>query len=95
MIGTHAHAHAHAPSVAFLRWFGPRGLASIVFAVIVVRESNLPHVSTILVTTYVTVGSPCCSTASRPPRSPTATRHGPLIEAIDERTAEIEHPENE
>jgi NhaP-type Na+/H+ or K+/H+ antiporter len=28
------------PTVAFLAWFGPRGLASIVFAVIVVEESG-------------------------------------------------------
>ena len=41
---------------AFLGWFGPRGLASIVFAVIVVDESNLPHVATILLATYVTIG---------------------------------------
>ena len=44
------------PTIAFLGWFGPRGLASIVFAVIVVEQSNLPHVQTILLTTYVTVG---------------------------------------
>ena len=44
------------PTVAFLGWFGPRGLASIVFAVIVVEESRLPHVGTIVVTTYVTIG---------------------------------------
>jgi NhaP-type Na+/H+ or K+/H+ antiporter len=37
-------------------WFGPRGLASIVFAVIVVEQSHLPHVQTILLTTYATVG---------------------------------------
>ncbi|HEY4277078.1 MAG TPA: cation:proton antiporter [Conexibacter sp.] len=53
LVGT---AHASAPTVGFLGWFGPRGLASIVFAVIVVEESNLPHVATILVTTYVTIG---------------------------------------
>ncbi len=40
----------------FLGWFGPRGLASIVFAVIVVEESHLPHLHTILLTTYATVG---------------------------------------
>ncbi|MDX6535112.1 MAG: sodium/hydrogen antiporter, partial [Gaiellales bacterium] len=44
------------PTVAFLGWFGPRGLASIVFAVIVVEESKLPHADTILVATFVTVG---------------------------------------
>jgi len=29
------------PSVAFLGWFGPRGLASILFALVVVEEGNL------------------------------------------------------
>jgi len=48
--------HARPPTVAFLGWFGPRGLASIVFAVIVVEEAHLPHIGTILVVTYVTVG---------------------------------------
>lgn len=43
-------------TVAFVGWFGPRGLASIVFAVIVLEESKLPHVGTILLTTYATVG---------------------------------------
>ena len=47
---------ARRPTSAFLGWFGPRGLASIVFAVIVVTESQLPHVQTILLTTYATVG---------------------------------------
>jgi sodium/hydrogen antiporter len=48
--------HARRATVAFLGWFGPRGLASIVFAVIVVEDSRLPHVSTILEATYITVG---------------------------------------
>jgi NhaP-type Na+/H+ or K+/H+ antiporter len=52
MLGTRARAR----TVAFLGWFGPRGLASIVFAVIVVQEAQLPHTGTILVTTYATVG---------------------------------------
>jgi NhaP-type Na+/H+ or K+/H+ antiporter len=47
---------ARRPTVGFLGWFGPRGLASIVFAVIVVEEANLPHTQTILLTTYATVG---------------------------------------
>ena len=47
---------ARRPTAAFVGWFGPRGLASIVFAVIVVQESQLPHVQTILLTTYATVG---------------------------------------
>jgi NhaP-type Na+/H+ or K+/H+ antiporter len=52
MLGT----GARASTVAFVGWFGPRGLASIVFAVIVVQESALPHTGTILVATYATVG---------------------------------------
>jgi NhaP-type Na+/H+ or K+/H+ antiporter len=47
---------ARMPTVGFLGWFGPRGLASIVFAVIVVVEAHLPAAQTILVTTYVTIG---------------------------------------
>jgi NhaP-type Na+/H+ or K+/H+ antiporter len=49
-------SRARLPTVAFLGWFGPRGLASIVFALIVVQESNLPQTSTILTATYFTVG---------------------------------------
>ena len=52
MLGT----GARRPTVGFLGWFGPRGLASIVFAVVVVEESELPHVTTILLATYATVG---------------------------------------
>ncbi len=43
-------------TVGFLGWFGPRGLASIVFAVIVVQEANLPGAETILRATYLTIG---------------------------------------
>ena len=52
MIGS----NARPPTVGFLGWFGPRGLASIVFAVIVVEESRLPHERLIALTVYVTVG---------------------------------------
>jgi NhaP-type Na+/H+ or K+/H+ antiporter len=52
MIGTRARPR----TVAFLGWFGPRGLASIVFAVLVLDESKLPHVNTLVVAVYLTVG---------------------------------------
>ncbi len=52
LIGT----HARPPTVAYLGWFGPRGLASIVFAALIVEEADLPHTSTILVTIFVTIG---------------------------------------
>ena len=46
---------ARRPTVAFLGWFGPRGLASIVFGVILLDEANLPHENTLLLTTVVTI----------------------------------------
>jgi NhaP-type Na+/H+ or K+/H+ antiporter len=52
MIGT----GARRPTLAFLGWFGPRGLASIVFAVLVLEEGGLPHDGLILTTTYFTIG---------------------------------------
>ena len=52
MLGT----RARPATLGFMGWFGPRGLASIVFAVIVVEESQLPHQQTILLAIYLTVG---------------------------------------
>jgi NhaP-type Na+/H+ or K+/H+ antiporter len=52
MLGT----RARRPTIAFMGWFGPRGLASIVFALIVLHDAHLPHLETILSATYVTVG---------------------------------------
>ena len=49
-------SRARAPTIGFLGWFGPRGLASIVFAVIVIEESALPHEHLIVNAIYVTVG---------------------------------------
>ncbi len=43
-------------TVGFLGWFGPRGLASIVFAVIAVEGAHLPGANTILTTAFLTVG---------------------------------------
>ena len=46
---------ARGPTVAFIGWFGPRGLASIVFAVIV-EDAQWPDTGAILTATYLTVG---------------------------------------
>jgi NhaP-type Na+/H+ or K+/H+ antiporter len=46
---------ARAPTVLFVGWFGPRGLASIVFAVVVVEGGGLPHTSTLVTAIVVTV----------------------------------------
>ena len=52
MLGT----GARRPTVAFLGWFGPRGAASIVFALLVLEEHGLAHEQLILATAFVTVG---------------------------------------
>ena len=52
MLGT----HARVPTLGFMGWFGPRGLASIVFAVILIEESQLPHEHLIVLAIYITVG---------------------------------------
>ena len=52
MLGT----GARRPTVAFLGWFGPRGAASIVFALLVLEEEGLANEDLILTTAFVTVG---------------------------------------
>jgi NhaP-type Na+/H+ or K+/H+ antiporter len=51
MLGT----GARLPTLAFLGWFGPRGLASIVFAVILLDDTELPHLDTLLLAITVTI----------------------------------------
>ena len=72
MLGT----HARAPTLGFLGWFGPRGLASIVFAVIVIEESNLPHEHLIVLAIYLTVGLSVFAHGLTASPSPTATPGG-------------------
>ena len=52
LIGT----RARPATVLFLGWFGPRGLASIVFGVILLDESELPAEHTLLLAVVATVG---------------------------------------
>jgi NhaP-type Na+/H+ or K+/H+ antiporter len=53
MLGT----RSQPPTVAFLGWFGPRGLASIVFAVLTIESrGRLPHEGTLLDAVFVTIG---------------------------------------
>ena len=47
---------ARRPTVAFVGWFGPRGLASIVFAIVVLEGSTLTHVEVVVATVLITVG---------------------------------------
>jgi sodium/hydrogen antiporter len=51
LIGTHARGR----TIAFLGWFGPRGLASIVFTVIVLDDGASTHASTITVAVVFTI----------------------------------------
>jgi NhaP-type Na+/H+ or K+/H+ antiporter len=44
------------PSVLYLGWFGPRGLASIIFALIIIEEAHLPGASLITLIMAITVG---------------------------------------
>jgi NhaP-type Na+/H+ or K+/H+ antiporter len=46
---------ARRPTLAFLGWFGPRGLASIVFGVILLDDTKLPHLQTLLLAITVTI----------------------------------------
>ena len=70
--------HGRAPAdLAFVGWFGPRGLASIVFAVLIVEaEGTLPHESVLLTTIYLRSGCRCSPTASALHRSHGDTRRG-------------------
>jgi sodium/hydrogen antiporter len=43
------------PTVAFVGWFGPRGLASIVFAVLILQGSDVSNLNLILATIALTV----------------------------------------
>jgi NhaP-type Na+/H+ or K+/H+ antiporter len=70
MIGS----RARPPTVAFLGWFGPRGLASIVFAVTVVEEGKLPGASTVELAAYATVGLSVIAHGLT--AAPLATRYG-------------------
>lgn len=44
------------PTLLYLGWFGPRGLASIIFATLIVEEARLPGTGLIIVIMAATVG---------------------------------------
>ena len=43
------------PTTGFLGWFGPRGLASILFVLLILEEAEIPHAADILSVTVLTV----------------------------------------
>jgi NhaP-type Na+/H+ or K+/H+ antiporter len=44
------------PTVGFIGWFGPRGLASIVFALMLEEDGGVTHAETVMTAAFVTVG---------------------------------------
>ena len=42
------------PACLFLGWFGPRGLASILFVLLILKEADIPHRAEILSITVIT-----------------------------------------
>ena len=83
------------PSVAFLGWFGPRGLASILFALLVVEEHALEGAAVFEAVIVTTVA---LSTLLHGVTAvPLAQRYGRFTDRLDaERHAEhefaMEHP---
>jgi NhaP-type Na+/H+ or K+/H+ antiporter len=85
MLGT----GARWPTVAFLGWFGPRGAASIVFALLLVEEgSALPHEDVLLTTAFVTVGLSVF--AHGVTAAPLATRYADWLDAHPRADLEVE-----
>jgi NhaP-type Na+/H+ or K+/H+ antiporter len=75
MVGT----GARRPTVAFLGWFGPRGAASIVFALLILEEGGLPNDELILTTAFVTVGLSVFAHGAT--AAPLANRYAAWLEA--------------
>ena len=64
--------HARRPTLAFVGWSGRRGLASIVFTIIVLEDGGSPHASTIKVAVVFTI--------SPSPFTPMFSRAQPLTD---------------
>ena len=85
MLGT----GARRPTVAFLGWFGPRGAASIVFALLVLEEGGLRNEELILTTAFVTVGLSVLAHGAT--AAPLAARYGSWLESRSpEKLSELE-----
>jgi sodium/hydrogen antiporter len=76
---------ARHPTIAFLGWFGPRGAASIVFALLLLEEeSALPNEELILTTAFVTVGLSVLAHGAT--AAPFATRYADWLDARSARS---------
>ena len=70
------------PTVAFLAWFGPRGLASLLFALFVLEQISTPAGETILSVTIVTVAMSIVSHGLS--AAPAARHYGALTARLGE-----------
>jgi sodium/hydrogen antiporter len=81
--------HPRRETVLFLGWFGPRGLASIVFAVLATEDGPLPHQATVLEVVAITVALSVL--AHGVTAAPLARRYGAWFAAHpDDATPEME-----
>jgi NhaP-type Na+/H+ or K+/H+ antiporter len=83
-----------APTVVYLGWFGPRGLASLLFAILIVEEAGLPHEELVFNVVILTVlGSVFAHGMSA---APGAKRYGTLVanqaQCAEEHKPVIAHP---
>ena len=79
---------ARPPTVAFLGWFGPRGAASIVFALLVVEEGGLPGEELLLTMAFVTIGLSVLAHGIS--AAPLAARYAGWLEAHPRDDVEVE-----
>ncbi len=70
------------PSYLFLGWFGPRGLASILFVLLILEETELPHREELLAITVVTVALSVVLHGVT--AAPFAKLYGRLVGSMDE-----------
>jgi len=66
----------------FLGWFGPRGLASILFVLLILEKSAVPHRDELLAITVITVGLSALLHGMS--AAPLAARYGRLAERMGE-----------
>ena len=85
---------ARRPTVAFLGWFGPRGAATIVFALLVVEEGGLPGDAILLTTVFLAVALSVFAHGST--AAPLAERYADWLETQPEgHRAPVESGEGE
>jgi NhaP-type Na+/H+ or K+/H+ antiporter len=84
---------ARLPTLAFIGWFGPRGLASIVFALDLIEESGLEQRHLIVLTVAITVGLSVVLHGAT--AAPGAKAYGRWFTAHPRRTALMEHQHHE